>query len=428
MRRNLPCLKAIQFIPPAVALVLVGVWNVGQMRSLAALEKDATVLREKIATVTAAGGPLTDPVRGSRPGKEKETGGTAIGWKEMTTRLIAARAAGEKSHMRAMLDFQQRLSEMTREELIAAFDELDGLGLSDEDRRSIEEMLMESLIKQDPRYALERFADRIEGDPDGIGWQLSTAMKEWAKTDLTAATAWFDRQIADGKFESRTLDGRSEMRSQFESALLESLMTSDPLSAGERLAALPEDQRREVLQQIPFAELSPADQKAYADLVRQLIPADERAGSFAHIAEELVDENGYDKVGTFLDSVNATPAERTAAAMQAAESRLTQIAGDSGVSQGEVDSLRTWLATQAPGKVDSITGKALAEASQDGGEFGFDEASQLVLHYQKTSGSDDVLVSFLKSYSARSNLEEARYLIEMISDEKIRAQLLKDLE
>ncbi|RYD33208.1 MAG: hypothetical protein EOP85_20995 [Verrucomicrobiaceae bacterium] len=114
--------------------------------------------------------------------------------------------------------------------------------------------------------------------------------------------------------------------------------------------------------------------------------------------------------------------------MQAAESKLSQIAGDADISRGDVDSLRAWLATQAPGQMDAITGKALAEAAQDGGEFDFDEASQMILHYQKTSGSDEVLISFLKSYSARSNIEEARHLLDMISDPQVRAQLQKDLE
>lgn len=426
MRRNLPCLKAIHFIPPAVALVLVGVWNAGQMRSLAALEQDSSVLREELAAATSKGGAGLDPVKGTRPGKEKGSPGS--GWKEMTARLVSARATGEKTHLRAMLEFQQRLSEMSTDELIAALEEISGMDLSEEDRESIEEMIMEALIKKDPQQALERFADRIESDPDGLGWQLSSAMKEWAKKDLAAATAWFDRQIAAGKFESRTLDGRSETRSQFESALMESLMGTNPQSAGERLAALPEDQRREVLQQISFAELSPEEQKAYTDLVRQLIPADERAGSFAHIAAELAEGDGYDKIGKFLDSVNATSEERSAAAMQAAESKFSELAGDANISQGDVDSLRNWLASQAPGEVDVITGKALAEAAQEDGEFSFDEASELIQHYQKTSGNDDMLVAFLKRYSARSNLDEARPLIDLVSDPKIRAQFMKDLE
>lgn len=428
MRRNLPCLKAIHFIPPAVALVLVGVWNVGQMRSLAALEEDSSVLRKDIASAATTGRAGQDPVKGTRPGKEKGTSGSATGWKEMTLRLISARATGEKTHLRTMLEFQQRLSEMSADELIAALEEISGMGLSEEDRESIEEMIMEELIKKDPQHALERFADRIESDPEGLGWQLSAAMKEWAKKDLAAATAWFDRQIAAGKFESRTLDGRSETRSQFESALMESLMGTDPQSAGERLAALPEDQRREVLQQIPFSELSPEEQRAYTDLVRQLIPEDERAGSFAHIAGELAEGEGYDKIGNYLDSVNATTAERSAAAMQAAESKFSQIAGDGDISQGDVDSLRNWLGTQAPGEVDAITGKALAEAAQEDGEFSFDEASDLIQHYQKANGNDDMLIAFLKRYSARSNMDEARALIDLVSDPKIRAQFMKDLE
>ncbi|RYD20066.1 MAG: hypothetical protein EOP88_16535 [Verrucomicrobiaceae bacterium] len=421
-------MKAIHFIPPAVALVLVAVWNAGQMRSLGALEKDSAALRKELAAAGSSGVSGQDPVKGTLPGREKAGKGSVSGWKEMTMRLVSAKAAGEKSHLRATLDFQQRLSEMSADELISALQEISAMGLSDEDRESIEEMIMEALIKKDPQQALEQFADRIESDPEGLGWQLSSAMKEWAKKDLAAATAWFDRQIAAGKFESRTLDGRSETRSQFESALMESLMTTDPQSAGERLAALPEDQRREVLQQIPFSELSPEEQRAYTDLVRSLIPADERAGSFAHIAEELVGEDGYDKVGKFLDSVNATSSERSAAATQAAESRLSQIAGDGDISQGEVDSLRTWLGTQAPGEADAITGRALAEAAQEDGEFSFDEASELLQHYQRTSGNDEMLIAFLKRYSARSNLDEARPLIDLVSDPKIRDQFMKDLE
>jgi hypothetical protein len=39
-----------------------------------------------------------------------------------------------------------------------------------------------------------------------------------------------------------------------------------------------------------------------------------------------------------------------------------------------------------------------------------------------------VLVSFLQSYSARSNLEGALHLAEMISDEQRRAQILRQLK
>lgn len=312
--------------------------------------------------------------------------------------------------------------------MIASLDEISGLDLSAEERESLEGMILEPLIREDPEYALARFADRIASDSSDLGWQLSGALRDWAKNDLAAATAWFDREIAAGTFDSKTLDGRSEMRVQFESALMASLIGADIHSAGQRLAAIPEEERREVLEQITFPDLALPEQKAYADLVRQLVPADERAGSFAHIAAQLVDGSGYGKVSGFLDSVNATADERAAAAVQTAESRLESLGLKGEVTRAEIDHLRDWLARQAPGQVDSITGKALAEAAQDRGKFKFTEASELILQYQQQSGSDDVLVAFLESYSARSNLEEAQHLAEMIANETRRARILEQLK
>ena len=330
--------------------------------------------------------------------------------------------------MRAGLEFQQRLAGMSEENLITAFDEIDRLDLSSEERQALESMLLDSLIKVDPEYALNRFSDKITSDSSGVGWQLSSALRDWAKTDLAGATAWFDRQIADGNFESKTLDGKSEMRTQFEGALMESLLATDFEAASRRLATIPEDQRREVLEQIPFSELSSEVQQAYATLVRELIPQDERAGSFAHIAAQLVNESGYDEVTAFLDAVHATPAERASSAQQTAESRMELLGREGEVTRQDVDHLRQWLSLQAPEKTDTITGKALAEAAQDDGKFKFAEASQLVLQYQQSSGNDDVLVAFLQSYAARSNLEQAQSLANKIMDDKLRAEILKQLE
>lgn len=411
-----------------MALVIVVAWNATQMRSISALETDGKLLREKISAAPGSGSGMADgPSSTSGSKKTTVSRKASIDWKEVSTAVSRAEDGSEKSSLRAMIDFQRRLAEMSRDEIIASLDEINALGLPDSERAALEELILAALIKQDPQYALERFSDRIESDPESIGWQLSAALGDWAKKDLSAAKAWFDKQISEGKFESKTLDGRSEMRTDFEAELMESMIGSDLDAAGRRLAALPEDQRREVLQQLSFDELSPAEQKAYASLVRQLVPSDERAGSFAHIASQLVDDTGYGKVGAFLDSVNATPEERSAAATQTAESRLTFLGQSGDISSKDVDTLRTWLDKQAPGKTNSITGKALAEAAQDGGKFGFDEASQLAIKYQQSSGSDDVLVSFLESYSAHSNIEEARHLAEMISDEKVRARILDDM-
>ena len=429
MQRILPRLKATHLIPPVAALILVGAWNSVQLRSISSLENDASAMQEKISTAVAAGNFRPVAASTDRPKKVTATDRKQPhDWKELAARLLEIETGGGRDDLRAGLSFQQELAGMTQEEMTAALDEIAGLDLSDEARESLESLILAPLIREDPQLALERFADRIGSESSEITWQLSTALRDWAKKDLAGATAWFDRQIADGKFDSKTLDGRSEERTRFEAALMQSLLTSDPNAASQRLANIPEDQRRGVLEQIAFPDLGPQDQKTYAELVRQLVPQDERAGSFAHIASVLVDASGYGKVSSFLDAVQATPAERAAAAMQTAESRMQSLGLEGNVTPADVDRLREWLTRQAPGQVDSITGKAIAEAAQDHGKFKFAEASQLVLQYQKSSGNDDVLVAFLQSYSARSNLEEAIHMADLISDAKRRAEILNQLK
>lgn len=420
-------MKATHLIPPAAALVLAGAWNAVQLRSISSLESDISGIEEKISKALPAGD-VPAALSTGRPGKSPPAARKGPrDWQQLAAGLLELEDGG-MSDLRAGVSFQQELAGMNKEEMIAALDEIAGLDLSDDSREALESLIIGPLVREDPQLALERFADRVSGESGAIGWQLSSALRDWARQDLAGATAWFDRQIAEGRFDSKTLDGRSEERTRFESALMQSLLASDPEAASQRLAAIPEAERREVLEQIAFPELGPGDQQTYAELVRQLVPQDERAGSFAHIASELVDDSGYGKVSGFLDAVHATPAERAAAAMQTAESRLQSLGSEREVTRADVDSLREWLTRQAPGEVDTITGKALAEAAQADGEFGFEKASQLALQYQKGSSNDDVLVAFLKSYSARSNLEQAIELAGQIADGKRRAEILNQLK
>lgn len=414
-------LKASHIIPPILALAAVLAWNLAESRSIRSLDAGTRELRGKIASARGSG---VSAVAGGRKPKTPLKIGGAIDWKGMSQRIAAMQDGGGTSDIRAMMDFQQRLSGMTGDEIVAAFDEIQALGLEEDERSLLEEMLIEPLIEKDPELALARFVDRIGNDDDGVAWQLSAAMGNWAKKDLTAATAWFDRQIAAGVFDSRSLDGRSQARLEFEAALAAELLGSDSAEAGQRIAALPEDQRREALEQISFSELSPAAQAAYAGLVRSLVPQDERAGSFTHVISELVPDGGYTQVDAFLDTIRATAEERQVSSREAANTRIGEIAGEREVTRQDVDAMREWVEKQAPGTADKVTGEALADAAQEGGELDFEGASDLVLEYHQRSGSDDVLVSFLESFAARSNLELALPLAEKIRDPKRRAEIL----
>lgn len=426
MQRILHHLKPSHFIPPLAALVLVIAWNAAQIRSISALERSGGILREKISTAIA----VVDPAGiAQATGKSVQTtAAKPLDWKNLAGAIAELRDGGSRTGMKAIMDLQKRLAGMSRDEILAALDEIAGMELSKDARDLLEATLAGRLAEIDPEALLNRFVGKIGDDLSIACGQLPEAMRQWAKRDRVAATAWFDAQIAAGTFESKTLEGRSDMRTQFEAALMESLLPTDLESAASRLAAIPEDQRREVLERLPFSDLTAEQREAYANLVREFVPQDERAGSFAHMASQFAAGDGYGNVTAFLDSVQATSDERAAAARQTAESQLQRLSLTDGVSRESVDQLRAWLDHQAPGQTDTITGKALGEAAQEGGKLSYEDASQLVLHYQQTSGGDDVLVAFLESYSARSNLELAQHLVEMISDPQRRQQILGQLK
>ena len=107
---------------------------------------------------------------------------------------------------------------------------------------------------------------------------------------------------------------------------------------------------------------------------------------FHHVISELVPDGGYAKVAEFLDGIQATPEERAVSARQAANSQLEEIAGERAVTREDVDAMREWLDRQAPGTADRVTGESLADAAQEGGEFGFEEASKLALEYHRSAG------------------------------------------
>jgi hypothetical protein len=163
-------------------------------------------------------------------------------------------------------------------------------------------------------------------------------------------------------------------------------------------------------------------------LVRGLVPQDERAGSFTHVISNLMPESGYAGVETFLNDIQATPEERAVSAREAANTRLEEIAGDRAVTREDVDTMRDWLERQAPGTADRVTGEALADAAQEGAEFSFSDASKLVLEYHQSTGNDDMLVAFIESFAARSNLELALPLADKIMDAQLRQDLLARLK
>lgn len=421
-------LKATHIIPPVLALVLAGAWIGRQRQSISTMENESVLLQKHIAAARASGSAAdaahAKPAGPAKLAKDKEP----LDWKKIAGQFEEMQRTGGMGDMRTMIRLQQRMRSMTTEELVSSLDEIAALDLPEDARSMLEQMLIGPLVQKDPELALSRYIDRLQDDRGAMAWQLSTAVGEWAKKDPAKATAWFDQQIAAGKFDSKALDGKSQTRSQFEGALINVLLGSDPDAASRRLSAMPADQRGEVLGQYPFQQLKEENQLAFAKLVRDQLPEKDQTETLAKQASRLVGDDGYANVTGFMDRIAATPAERTACVEQAAESRIQSISYQKKVTREDLDTMREWTKIQAPDSTDSITGKALANSLQGSRKMDFSEASELALHYRETSGNDDVLTSFFDGYSARQNKDQARLLAEKITDEKRREEILKKLK
>ena len=416
-------MKGKFFILPTFALILVAIWIGSERRSTTLLEKRSSLLKEALAARASGSGTDTAASKPKSPDQlAKEKG--PVDWKKVAAQLAEMREAGGMGDMRTYLRLQQKFSAMSKEELVSALDEIATLDMPDESRQMLQQLLLGPLCEKDPEYALTRYFDRVDDQNGMMSWRLASAMRDWAGKDPAAATAWFDQQIAAGKFDSKSLDGKSRARMQFEGSLIGALIATDPAAAALRLKSLPEDQRADSLQSTGYG-IKDENQLAYANLIRNGLPEKAQAEAFSRQIQTRLSEKGYTEITEYLNRIKATPAERAICVQQAAESKIQQLSRNRKVTREDLNAMREWTTSQAPATTDKVTGLALANSTQANKKLEFSEAAVLATQYHEASGNDDVLVSFLMAYDPNNgSKEEARVLAQKISDVKKREETL----
>ena len=163
--------------------------------------------------------------------KEKDK---KIDWKDLAGKIGQMRNGGGMPDMRAMMRMQRLLMDLSAEELAAQLDEIAGLDIEDAARKQLQGMILGVLAEKEPKLALERSGMQLGDENSGMYWQLSSALRKWADKEPAAAIAWLDKQIAAGKFESKSLDGKNQSLVRFEGALVGALLKTDPAAATAR--------------------------------------------------------------------------------------------------------------------------------------------------------------------------------------------------
>lgn len=301
-------MKISHLIPPVVVLVLAGAWNLDLMRSLSSLESERSDLRKRISEVPESSG--DNIIRSSRSPKSERSDTEKMDWKFIAFAAFKDGSAGEN---RELIRFQRRLANMTPQEMADVLDEIARSGMSAKGRHRLESMIIEKLIALDPAMAFSRFADRI-GDRHGVGVFLTNAFGKWAESDVAAATEWFDKAIAEGRFDLKSLDDSHDMRQAFEGTLMNHLLNTDTALASQRISGLSVDQRAGVMKSLEIWNPSTEYCSAYGNIVRSLIPSDQQKECFASVGHVLrADlEDWLSEVNRFLEHSKATPDQRDA--------------------------------------------------------------------------------------------------------------------
>jgi hypothetical protein len=420
-------LKFRFLIPPAIALALVAIWIGRERSSISVLEQERAVLKQRLAAL--ASGSETDAASSKAKSpdplaKEK----APIDWKKMAAQLAEMGGSLSEGEVQSYLRLVQKFSALSKEELISALDEIATLDVPIKSRQMLQSLVLGPLCEKDPEYALTHYLSLMDDQNETTSRQLAIAMAGWARKNPTAAIAWFDQQITAGKLDSRSLDGKSPSRMQFEGSLIVALNSTDPAAALARLKSLPEDQRADSLRGTGY-DLKDEDQLAYANLIRNGLPEKAQTDYFEWQIQIGLRAKAFTEITEYLDRIKATPAERAICVEEAATSQIARLSQNKKVTREDLDAMRGWATSQAPGTTDKVTGIVLARSTQANQPLEFPEAAALATQYHEASGNDDVLIGFLMACNPKNgSKEEARVLAQKISDVKKREEILNLLK
>jgi hypothetical protein len=285
----------------------------------------------------------------------------------------------------------------------------------------LRDLFFDVAAQKDPQLTLRHFASLLAGGDDSPpGGNMARTFGRWAGKEPAGATAWFDEMNAAGKFDSKRLDGRNPVFLACAGQVIALLIGSDPEASLARLEALPESQRLEALNK-GFSTLKPGTEEAFARLVREGLPEDQRINGFREISDTLASSQGLAKAGEFFDAIEATPAEREALAGTVASRGLGELLR----RNGSADELYDWLACQAPQAADRKAGQALAANVTSAG---FPRMAAMAAELHERTGSDELLAAFLVPSVTSADPAAAIDLSTRIKDDALREKIQAQIE
>lgn len=418
---SLLIMKATPFLPPVAALVVAGIWIVPKRQVIAS---------HPMSQATQFGLAMGFPRQnvGASGGKEVARTGTevkaGIDWVSVAARSMEDASSGRTRNVMRVdeLLLIHQLDAMSGEELLGELERIDASDVAEGEKASLRSMLYLAIVRRDPLFALTHLEDRL-GKVRGIEFDLAVALNSLIKDDPAAAAAWLDRQVAEGRLESKRLDGKSQSRSWLEGGLVQGYMKTDMAAAAARLEAISPKDRIDVLWSM--LNLREDDFVPHATLVRDHLSAKEAISVIANRSWMEVTNGGYAKVDAYLEKIDASPEERLAAGKQAVIGRVSNLALNRKVTLQDMEAAWKWLSDSKAENATRTLGDALAAAAGFSAKTDFSEAGELAVQITSVAGDDGALEALLRSKSAIENKDEARQLAMQLPDEERREEILK---
>jgi RNA polymerase sigma factor (sigma-70 family) len=245
-------MKSSSLIPPVLILIAATSWIVYQRQSISEVRSANATMEQTLVRV--ANQPRTVSVA-TDLGREKPTKAVqkvdskslqkadSIGGKQLIAK-VAEMLGNRYDQKDPAWDFlKQQISSLSKEDLVAALDEVAAQNFHFLSRYFTNRDLLSALREIDPGLSLNRCGDLIINGDENLADNLTHTLKEWGKKDPQQAGAWLDQQIATGKYDSKRLDSKDCLRDMLEANLIDALLIKNNASAKVRLKSLSTEDR-----------------------------------------------------------------------------------------------------------------------------------------------------------------------------------------
>ncbi|MDA7881828.1 hypothetical protein N9A94_05935 [Akkermansiaceae bacterium] len=410
-------MKPSHFIAPLLALGGSAAWIYSQEEPLTELQEQTKILRERITETKSFRDKSPDSGRtGSPGGKNAQTDkyllpDGSLDW-EAIAEVMKKNPTRMGGDMRLMLQLQQKMMEMTGEEIAENIAKIRALDLTDELRFGLESQLIQLLAQKDPETAMSLVSGSLDKKNSPQSWQMRHAFGEWARKDPSAAMSWMDKQVAEGKFISKSLDPSDNPRLEFETRLMGVLFYDDPAAVRKRLDQFSAAEQNRILQDHHVWRKDGKVTQEYLDLVRERGIEDQQASLVGKAVIPNVKQEGFESTSKVINQFTLSPEERKAAIDAAVDDYSNRWDG----TTADPAEVYPWVLKEDPDRAAVLTAKALSNQLRMGQER-FQSTFESALKISEDAGEPRIMEEFMKNVSNQGNLE---YQLSQFKDDALR--------